>query len=144
MAGFQHSKNSRFNLDDSGGVLRKVTAYITGVDGLPGEQELSDISAFGDGGHKFIPGLKNAQFSVSFLFNSDPSSSGGFTDLILNIFGSTTTKTFEYYPDGQSSVAGIRSITGECWLTSAPIVSAVGESVAGTANFQVDGATTIN
>ena len=93
MAGFQHSKNSRFNLDDSGGVLQKVTAYVTNVEVSP-EQELSDISAFGDTGHKFIPGLQNTTISVSFMYNSDVSSSGGFTDLALGIFGSTATKTW--------------------------------------------------
>jgi len=143
MAGFQHSKNSRFNIDDSAGTIRKVTAYVTGVEGLPGEQELSDISAFGDAGHKFIPGLKNATFTLDFMYNSDASSSGGFTDLALGIFGSTATKSFEFYPDGQSSVGGIRSISGECWLTSMPITSRVGEAVAGRAEFQVDGAPTI-
>lgn len=140
MAGFGHSKNSAMYVDDSGGSLRAITSYVTGVEGLPGEQELSDITAFGDGGRKFIPGLQNARFSVDFIYNSDPSSSGGFSDLALGIFGSTATKSFEFYPDSTGSG---RKLTGECWLASVPITSRVGEAVAGRAEFQVDGQVTI-
>lgn len=139
MAGFIHSKVSDMFLDDTGGALRKITAYVTGVEGLPGEQELSDISAFGDGGHKFIPGLKNGTFTIDFFYNSDVSSSGGFTDLALQIFGTTTTKSFEYYPNGSSAT----KLSGECWLRNLPITSRVGESVSGRAEFQVDGVVTI-
>ena len=139
MAGFVFSKDSNMYMDDSGGTLREITAYVTGVDGLPGEVELQDITVFGDGGHKFIPGLKNAQFGVDFFYNSDPSTSGGFLKLALAIFGSTVTKSFEFYPGGSSG----QKLSGECWLQTLPLTSRVGETVAGTASFQVDGVVTI-
>ena len=139
MAGFAFSKDSNMYMDDSGGTLREITAYVTGVDGLPGEQELSDITAFGDAGHKFIPGLKNAQYTVDFFYNSDPSTSGGFLKLALAIFGSTVTKSFEFYPGGSSG----DKLSGECWLQTLPFTSRVGEAVAGTASFQVDGVVAI-
>ena len=139
MAGFHHSKDSNMYLDDSAGTLREITAYVTGVDGLPGTQELSDVTPFGSQGHQFIPGLKDATFSVTYFYNSDPSSSGGFVDLVLGIFGSTATKSFEYYPGGSSG----KKLSGECWLTSAPMNSRVGEAVAGSAEFQVDGVVAI-
>jgi hypothetical protein len=148
MAGFQHSKNSEMFLDDSGGSLRKITAYITGVSGLPGEAELTDVTAFGDGGRKFIPGLINARFTIDFMYNSDVSSSGGFADMAIGIFDSqrgavaqVATKSFEFFPD--TTASGKRKFSGECWIASLPITSTVGDAVSGTAEFQVDGGVTI-
>ena len=143
MAGFQHSKNSEMFMDDTAGGLRKITAYVTGVDGLPGEAELTDITAFGDGGRKFIPGLTNARFTIDFMYNSDVSSSGGFADMAIGIFASqaTTTRSFEFYPD--TTASGKRKFSGECWIASLPITSRVGDAVSGRAEFQVDGGVTI-
>ena len=139
MAGFHHSKDSNMYLDDSAGSLREITAYVTGVDGLPGTQELSDITPFGQQGHNFIPGLKNATFTLTYFYNSDPSSSGGLIDLMFGIFGSTSTKSFEWYPGGSSG----KKLSGECWLTNPGPNSRVGEAVAGSAEFQVDGTVAI-
>jgi hypothetical protein len=148
MAGFQHSKNSEMFMDDTAGALRKITSYVTGVSGLPGEAEMSDITGFGDGGRKFIPGLTNASFTVNFMYNSDVSSSGGFTDMAIGIFDSqrgavaqVSTRSFEFYPD--TTASGKRKFSGECWITSVPITSTVGDAVSGTAEFQVDGAIVI-
>lgn len=132
---FVHGKDSAFKIDDSGGgSLTDISAYVDSVEGLPGEREFADVTALGDEGHKNIPGLENASFTI-----------GGSWDATLDgylgtLVDATATASFEYGPAGSSS--GKVKYSGECWVTSYTVSSSVADKVSWTANCQVDGTIT--
>ena len=47
----------------SGGAMAAISAYTTEVNGLPGEQDLGDITVGGNVGYSYYPGLQKASFS---------------------------------------------------------------------------------
>jgi hypothetical protein len=136
---FVHSKNSVFSIDDTGGLPRILSQYVDNVSGLPGNRDLSEVTAFGDQGTKNIPGLVNTSFSISGHFDNTAVSG---PDVVLGglMTGQTATATFEYGPEG--STTGKIKYSGECWITSYTAESGVGDKVSFSAEFQVDGVVT--
>lgn len=129
---FVHGKDSGLKFDNVGGSLTDISAYVDSVEGLPGEMEFADVTAMGDEGHRFIPGLENASFTV-----------GGNWDTALDaILGPrrTATATFEFGPAGTGS--GAVKYSGECWITGYTVSSGVGDKVTWSASIQVDGQVT--
>ncbi len=132
---FVHGKDSFFRMDNTAGSPTDISAYVDSVDGLPGDVELADVSALGDEGHRFVPGLENASVSLSGHWDSAEDA----------IFGApsawkTATRTFEYGPAG--STAALVKYTGECWITNYAVSSGVGDKVSWSATLQVDGQVT--
>jgi hypothetical protein len=133
-----HGKDAVFSIDDSGGSLRNISAHVNNVSGLPGARQLSEVTAFGDGGVKNIPGLVNVSFTVSGVFDNT-ATTGSYT--VLNGLRSTTaTSTFEYGPAG--STASSPKLTGECWMSEFTVDASVSDAVPFSATFQVDGTVT--
>ena len=156
MAGFTHSKASVFRFDTITGSsgqtlgLADITAYVTGVDGLPGSIELTPITSLAESGPKFSgDNMRDATFTLSLMYNSDVSSSGqGFPISLMNwyagnstAFTSTGTRSFEYSPDSTGS--GKKKLTGEARITSITSPASLGNLVLMDAEFQVDGLVTI-
>lgn len=137
---FTHGKDAVFSLDDASGTLRAVKIYLNSVTGLPGARGLSEVTAFGDGGVKNIPGLANVTFSIAGHF--DATATTGIFTVLNGLRTATTTATFEYGPEG--STTGKVRITGECWMTELAVDSSVSERVPISASFQVDGTVTVN
>lgn len=137
---FVHGKNSKFLVDDSGGTLRNLSTYLDNVSGLPGGRELADVTVMGDGGHKFIPGLQNGEFSISGHY--DPTTTTGPQAVLAGIaLSSTATSSFEYGPEGNST--GNVKLSGECWCEKYEITSSATEKVSFTASFKIDGTVTV-
>ena len=136
---FVHGKNAYFAVDDSGGTLRNLSAYMDNVSGLPGTRDLSEVTAFGDGGVKNIPGLENISFSVSGHF--DPTTTTGPHAVLNSLRTASATATFQYAPQGNTT--GNVLMSGECWLSSYEVESAVADKVSISAEFQVDGTVTV-
>ena len=148
MAGFAHSKDSVYEFDgpsDSSGTIAliNISSFVTGVEGLPGEDELNEITALGDQGRKNLGGvgMQAANMTLNIMYKSDPSSSGGSHNLATALFGSTVTKSFRFSPDSTGS--GKQQITGECWATNMNVRSRLGDMVAMDVELQVDGVVTI-
>ena len=135
---FVHGKNAVFKIDDSVGTLRTLTSYVEEVKGLPGGRELSEVTAFGDGGAKNIPGLQNVEFSISGHFDSTATT--GPNAVLNSLRTATATASFEYGPEGGST--GNTKFSGECWLTEYTVDASVKEKVSFEASFQVDGTVT--
>lgn len=135
---FTHGKNAVFAVDDSGGTLRTISQYVDNVQGLPGGRNLSEVTAFGDGGTKSIPGLQNVAFTVSGHFDSTATT--GPNAVLNSLRTASATASFEYGPEG--STTGKVKFSGECWLTEYTVDSAVAEKVSFSASFQVDGTVT--
>lgn len=132
---FVHGKDSFFSLDNTGGTPTTLSSYIDSIDGLPGEVELADVTALGDEGHKFVPGLENASISISGHWDSTEDA----------VFGAPSdwksgTRTFSYGPAGNGS--GAVQYTGECYITGYTTSSQVADKVSWSATLQVNGQVT--
>lgn len=137
---FVHGKNSTFSVDDSGGTARNLTAYIDEISGLPGGRDLATVTAMGDSGQRYIPGLQNGEFSISGHY--DPTVTTG-PQAVLSALTLTAsaTSTFEYGPEG--STTGKVKLSGECWCEKYEINSSATDKVSFSASFKVDGAVTV-
>ncbi len=132
---FFDSKVSKFLIDDTGSVQRDLSAYLTDVRGLPGPRNLNEVTALGDSGARFIPGLEDVAVSLAGIFD-DTASSG--PDAVLGPLRTHGTAVdFEYGPEG--STAGDVKYSGTCWVLSYELRSRVGNRVEWTASFQVEG-----
>ena len=135
---FFDSKVSKFRIDDTGSVLRDLSAYLTEVRGLPGARSLNEVTALGDSGVKFIAGLEDVTITLTGMFD-DTATSG--PDAVLGPLRTHTSAVdFEYGPEGAST--GSVKYSGTCWVTSYALRSRVGDLVEWSAALQVDGTVT--
>lgn len=132
---FVHGKSAVFKLDDSGGTLRDLSAYLNDVS-FPRDVETAETTTFGVSGSAktYIVGLSDATISISGLFDA---TADGY---LAGVVGASATLSFEYGPAG--STGGNVKYTGECLLTSYEVSASVGDSVQASADFQVTGAIT--
>ena len=133
-----NSKDSVFNIDDTGSTTRDISAFITNIDGIPGERELNEVTALGDGGRKYIPGLENVVITLEGIYD-DTTTTG--PDAILGPLRThTTADIWDYGPKG--STGGFPKYSGTCWVRRYEIISRVGDQVIWRAELQVDGQVT--
>lgn len=134
-----HGKNTFFEVDDSGGTPRDISPHCDNVTGLPGARALSEITAFGDAGERFIPGLQGLTFTVS--GNLDTTADSGTIAVLNGLRTANETATFTYGPAGNGN--GMVSYSGECWLENFTITSAVKDRVSFSATFRLDDGLTV-
>ncbi len=136
---FFDSKVSVFKIDDTGATIRNLSQYITEISGLPGARNLNEVTALGDDGAKFIPGLENVTVSLSGVFD-DTATTG--PDAVLGPLRTFETNAvdFEYGPEGATT--GDIKYSGTCWVTTYEVASSVGSRVQWSASLQVDGKVT--
>lgn len=127
---FVHGKDSVFKLDNSGGSLTDISAYINSVD-FPETADVAETSVLGASSKSYIVGLKDSTIAIAGLWDST-------VDGILGaVVGQSATLSFEYSPEGTTS--GNIKYTGECILTSYSQSSPVGDVVGFSADLQVSG-----
>lgn len=132
---FVHGKTAVFKIDDSGGTLRDISAYLNDV-GFPRNIDTAETTTFGVSGSSktYIVGLNDATISISGLFDA---TADGY---LAGVLGQSATLSFEYGPAG--STGGNIKYSGECIMTSYEVSAAVGDAVQATAQFQVTGSIT--
>ena len=131
---FFDSKVSKFLIDDIGSTQRDISAYVTEVRGLPGPRLLNEVTALGDSGVKFIPGLEDVTITLRGMFD-DTATSG--PDAVLGpLRVHTSAVDFEYGPE--DSVSGDVKYSGTCWVASYELRSRVGNLVEWSASLQVE------
>lgn len=132
---FVHGKTAVFKIDDSGGTLRDISAYLNDV-GFPRNIDTAETTTFGVSGSSktYIVGLNDATISISGLFDA---TADGY---LAGVLGQSATLSFEYGPAG--STGGYVKYSGECIMTSYEVSAAVGDAVQATAQFQVTGSIT--
>ena len=132
---FVHGKTAVFKLDDSGGTLRDLSAYLNDV-GFPRNIDTAETTTFGVSGSSktYIVGFNDATISVSGLFDA---TADGY---LAGVLGQSATLSFEYGPAG--STGGNIKYSGECIMTSYEVSASVGDAVQATAQFQVTGVIT--
>ena len=135
---FFDSKVSKFLIDDTGGTQRDLSAYVTEVRGLPGDRSLNEVTALGDSGAKFIPGLEDVTVNLAGMFDNTATSG---PDAVLGALRTHTSAVdFEYGPKGSGT--GDVKYSGTCWVVFYELRSRVGNLVEWSATLQVEGVVT--
>jgi len=130
---FVHGKDSVFKIDNSGGSLTDISAYVNSVD-MPQTVDVAETTVLGKDNKTYIVGLKDATISLAGLWDST-------VDAIFGaVLGQSATLSFEYSPEGTTS--GNVKYTGEAILTSYSKNSPVGDVVSYSADLQVSDAVT--
>ncbi len=106
---FVAGKNSVFKLDNSGGSITDLSAYITDVSVDFGD-DAADVTAYGNSSKDYILTLADGSIGVTALFDATLLSHLG------AVRGSSSTLSYEFYPAG--TTGGLPKINGECVLTS--------------------------
>lgn len=130
---FKHGKNTVFKVDNSGGTLTDISAYLNTVT-LPRSIETGETTSFGNSAKTYIVGLSDSTVSVDGTW--DPTVDAH----LAGVLGQDASLTFEYGPEGSGS--GAIKYTGECYLTSFETSSPVADVVKFSAEFQVTGTVT--
>jgi hypothetical protein len=125
---FVHGKSAVFKVDDSGGTLRDISAFLEEVS-FPRSIETAETTTFSKSAKTYIVGLSDATISISGKFDS---TSDGY---LAGVLGQAASLSFEYGPAG--STGGLIKYSGECFLTSYEVSATVGDVVTATAEFQV-------
>lgn len=131
---FVAGKNSVFKLDNSGGAITDLSAYITDVSVDFGD-DTSEVTTYGNSSKDYVLTLADGSVSVTGLFEATLLSHLG------GIRGSSSTISYEFYPDG--TTGGNPKINGECVLTSMSPGSSVGGTATLNFNLQCTGDQTI-
>lgn len=132
---FRHGKNASFKVDNSGGTLTDISAYLTDVS-MPRSIETAETTTFGvTGGSKtYVTGLNDSTLSISGKFDSTVDAH------LVGILGQEASVSFEYGPAG--TTAGYIKFTGESIMTKYDLSSPVGDVVTFSADFQITGSVT--
>lgn len=135
---FFDSRVSVFQLDDTGDTLRDISQYMTEIGGLPGPRNLNEVTALGDTGSKWIPGLENVVITLAGIWE-DTATTG--PDAILGPLRThTAALDWDYGPRGKASTD--EKYSGTFWMTSYEVRSRVGNRVEWSATLQVEGVVT--
>lgn len=139
---FHHGSESKFSVDDSGGTLRDLSAFIDTVDAPLLERDLHDTTTIGNasGAHTFSPGLKNGSITISGHW--DPTVTTGPDPVLaglLNVAIGTTT-SIEWGPEGGTT--GDIKYTAESLCKSYKVNASSTDITKFSAEFQITGAVT--
>lgn len=135
---FAHGKSTAFSIEDPT-VERNLSAFTDNVSPNVA-RALSEVTAFGDGGVKNIPGLQNGTVSISGHW--DPTTSTGPHAVMSALLTATATAGVKIGPAGSAS--GAARVSAEVWITSYQITSAVADKVSWSADLQIDGTATFD
>jgi hypothetical protein len=130
---FVHGKSADFRLDNSGGTLTDLSAYLDNVS-FPQPIETAETTTFGSSSKSYIVGLKDSSISLSGKWDSTPDAH------LAAVLGQAASLSFQYGPAG-TTVGNIK-YTGECYVTSYDVSAPVGDVVTFSLELQVTGAVT--
>jgi len=134
---FTHGKGAVFKIDNSGGTLQTLTAYVDSID-LNQTVDTAETTTMGSEVKTYLSGQSDGTVSISGKWDSTAST--GPDAVLAGLIGLEATSTFEIGPEG--STTGKVKYTGECFLTSYVVSAPVGDVVTFTADFQITGAIT--
>ena len=128
-------RQSNFQIKDSGGTLRDLSASITNVD-FPREVAVLETTGLGETDRKFIVGLKGATISISGNWDAATNNVDSVLDGILAV----ADRDFQYGPEGTAS--GKVKYTGTAIESRYTAGSPVDGVVSFSADFTINGAVT--
>lgn len=107
-----------------------LSTFCTNVEGLPGSVDALETTAYGKNAKTFIPGLRDASVSTTFVWDSGASS----PDATLSALHTTpAVVTLIHKP---STVATVITYTVSVICTEWKVSTPVGGLITGTATFQ--------
>jgi hypothetical protein len=132
---FVAARNSSFKLDNAAGTLTDISTYVDSVGGIANTTDMLDTTTFGATSKTFAPGLRNGDtITVSGKWDSTLNTQ------ITGLLGLSTSSSFDYSPAG--TTASLPKVTGECFVTSYEVSSAVADLVTFSMSLQITGAVT--
>lgn len=140
MPTFRHGRNANFQIDDSGGTLRDISAGCDDLK-LTLPVAMADVTAFTNASKAVINGIRDTTISISGHFNADATT--GADTVLGGVFANNGglsaggSLTFKAGPEG--SATGRVQYTGECYMTSYSVGAPVGDKVSFSADFQCTG-----
>lgn len=128
----------------SGGSLTALSSSTKSVSGLPGEQDLGDVTVAGQLGHTSYPGLQKASFTSEHVFDS--TSTGSTVWSVLGSFQSLQqtypTVPWVVYWGPRGTTSGYALIECSAWIKSISLSAKVTDPNAITVNWEMTGGTT--
>jgi hypothetical protein len=98
---FYDSQLSVLKITDSGGILRDISSYVTGI-AARFERDSLPKTTLGDTHRQKKPGLQDTSLDVELLYSEDALVG---TDTVLGpLLADETDRDWEYYPRGESGV----------------------------------------
>lgn len=131
---FVHGKNGVFKIQDSGGVLRDISAFVTKAT-LKRNVDTPETTTFGAAAKTYIIGVPDGQISVEIDY--DPTVVG----YLDGIFGFATPRNFEWDPAGTAVTTP--KLTGQCILTDYQEIDDIADAGKISCTFQPTGAITV-
>ena len=132
---FVAAKNTALKLDNAAGTLVDISTYIDSVGGIANTTDMAETTTFGATSKTFQGTLRNGDtISISGKWDS------ALNTQLVALLGLATSSTFEYHPAG--TTAGLPKVSGECFVASYEVSSAVADLVTFSASLQITGAVT--
>lgn len=126
---FVHGKTAVLSIDTApGGSLGNVSTYLESID-FSRDIDTAETTTLGDDDKTYLVGMRGATMSVSGIWDA---TIDGYID---SYAGSVSTGTFQYSPDGGTTV-----YSGEMRLTSYAVSTGTGDKATFSADFQITGA----
>lgn len=126
---FVHGKDSFFSIDNTSDSPTDISAYITNVDGIPGDTAAAKTTTMTKESETYIAGLHDASITIALIWDAT----------LDGIIGTTTQqkveRDFVYGPSGSSGVKH----SGAVLITSYKIGSPVGDVVTASLTLQKTG-----
>jgi predicted secreted protein len=130
----RHGKSGFFQLDDTGGTLRNISAYAQEIT-MSRELSTAEVTTFGDGSRDYLAGIKDGTISISGVF--DDAATTGVDIVVGGDLAAVATRTWEYGPHGNTS--GYIKYTGECIITSYETTTNFDDAVMFSLELQITG-----
>lgn len=134
---FYHGKGLAFKIDNAGGTLQTLTAYVDSVD-LDNSIDMGETTTAGAEDKTYVSGQAEHDLSISGKW--DDTATTGPDAVLFGLIGLETSSTFEFGPGGGTT--GKVKYTGECFMVGYKASAPVGGVVTFTADFKVTGAVT--
>ena len=132
---FKHGKGTVFWLDNSGGSLINLSAFIVSTS-MSRSKDVAEVTTFGDNDKEYVAGLRDGTISLEGKW--DPTLDAHMNAVLA--LNTETTQTFEYGPEGGGS--GAVKYTGEAHLTSYEPDSPLEDATGWSAELQITGVVT--
>ena len=128
---FVHGKDSIFKIDNAGDSLTDISAYVTNVDGLPGDTATGKTTTLGKASETYIAGLHDASITVALIWDAT------LDGIIGTVTEQKVIRDVEYGPAGGDS----GKVRHSCavFITSYKVGSPVGDVVTASLTLQKSG-----
>lgn len=122
---FVHGKGAYIGVDDSTPTLRDISAYVTSVEGFPGEAASHDVTTYSKNTVQRGAGLKDTKVTINGIYDATVD---GYLASALGLIGTVT-----YRPAGASG----QQYSAEMLMTSYKVSTPVGGFSTWTATFEI-------